>query len=242
MTPYYQDEWCTIYHGDARDLIVSMDRMFDLVVADPPYMINTKSDGRGKLEPWADLCNASLWYERWLSDCKRKLHPHGALWTFLNWRSFVTFQRASCSLQWPIESVLVWDKVAIGPGGQKGLRPTYELVALFAQPEFAISNRSIADIYRVNWPTVKPHGHAAEKPVALIEWLCTLSGCQALLDPFMGSGSGMVAAKKLGIHSVGIEIEERWCEVAANRLRQEFLPLTWAAHAMAEPEQKALFA
>lgn len=109
----------------------------------------------------------------------------------------------------------------IGPGGQKGLRPSYELAALFAQPEFAIEDRGLPDIRRCKWSGFKQN-HPAEKPTQLLAWLVE-SGGGLVLDPFMGSGSTLVAAKANGSKAIGIEIEERYCEIAARRLAQEVL-------------------
>ncbi len=196
---------------------------FDLVLTDPPYGINTKSDGQGKLSPWADLCNSSMWYEWWLGHAKRMTQNGGACWSFLNWRSIVTFQKASCDLGWPIESLLVWDKCWIGPGGPNGLRPSYEMVALWCGGGFTLRNRSLPDIQRFSWSSHKPNGHPAEKPLDLVRWLVCESNGQAVLDPFAGSGTTGVAAKLLGRRALLVEIEERWVKVAAERLRQGVL-------------------
>jgi len=70
-------------------------------------------------------------------------------------------------------------------------------------------------------------GHPTEKPLALIRWCLSLAeGSQTILDPFMGSGTTLVAAKLEGRHAVGIEISEKYCEIAANRLRQGVLPFS----------------
>jgi hypothetical protein len=71
--------------------------------------------------------------------------------------------------------------------------------------------------------------HPTQKPIDLMRWCIEKSGgadAHAVLDPFAGSGTTLVAAKSLGRKSIGIEIEERYCEVAANRLRQEVLGLS----------------
>ena len=222
MKPYYEQDGITIYHGDCREVLVDIGRV-DLVIADPPYGINTKSDGQGKLSPWADLCNASLWYELWISSVRSRMSNNGALWSFLNWRSLVTFQKASCAIGWPITSLLVWDKDWIGPGGSQGLRPSYEMVALFAGTDFSIDDRGIPDIKKSAWCGHKPSGHPAEKPLELVKWIIEISGGDLVLDPFMGSGTTLRAAKDLGKRAIGIEIEERFCEMAANRLAQGVL-------------------
>lgn len=211
----------TIIHGDCREVLPLLEPV-DLVLTDPPYGINTKSDGNGKLSPWADLCNASLFYETIWRELKRLLRDEGCLWSFLNWRSLVTFQKMSCDLQWPIESLLVWDKCWIGPGGTRGLRPSYEMVALFCGSVFSIENRGVYDIQRFKWSGAKEF-HPAEKPIDLLKWLLGLSDGDTVLDPFLGSGTTLVACKLLGRRGIGIELEERYCEIAANRLRQEVL-------------------
>lgn len=224
--PYYDEDGITIYHGDCREILPHVGRVGS-VVTDPPYGINTKSDGMGKLSPWADLCNSALWYESWIGQCKSMIAVDGALWTFLNWRSMVTFQKASCDARWPIESLLVWDKCWIGPGGQKGLRPSYEMVALFAGETFGIEDRGLPDIQRFKWSSIKPSGHPAEKPVELLQWLiATTPDHHSILDPFMGSGTTLVAAKQLGRKAIGIELEEKYCEIAVQRLAQKVLQLT----------------
>ena len=220
MKPYYEHAGITIYHGDCREVLPGLEKV-DLVLTDPPYGINTKSDGMGKLSPWADYCNAAFWYQAWIGLCKSRLEHTGALWSFLNWRSMVTFQKAACDLGWPISSMLVWDKKWIGPGGTQGLRPSYEMVALWTMPEFAVSDRGIPDIRACQWSSHKPNGHPAEKPAELIKWIAEISGGETILDPFMGSGTTLVAAKQLNRRAIGIEIEERYCEIAAKRLSQE---------------------
>jgi site-specific DNA-methyltransferase (adenine-specific) len=77
------------------------------------------------------------------------------------------------------------------------------------------------------WASFKPNGHPAEKPVALLSRLITEStrGPAVILDPFLGSGSTLAAAKTTGHRAIGIEAEEKWCEIAANRCRQEVLGL-----------------
>lgn len=222
MKPYYEHAGITIYHGDCREILPTLPKV-DLVLTDPPYGINTKSDGNGKLSPWADLCNSAYWYSAWIKECRDRLSHDGAMWTFLNWRSMVTFQKASCDVGWPIESMLVWDKCWIGTGGSRGLRPSYELCALWAMPGFALSDRGLPDVQRWPWSSVKPNGHPAEKPIEGMDWIIRQSDRKFILDPFMGSGTTLAAAKKLGLRAIGIEIEERYCEIAAKRLAQEVL-------------------
>ena len=212
-----------LIHGDCLEVLRELESgSVDAVVTDPPYGINTKSDGMGKLSPWADLCNAAYWYAAWIDECRRVLKPTGSLWSCLNWRSLVTFQKAACDVRWPIESLMVWDKEWIGPGGPKGLRPSYELVALWAMPDFEIENRSLYDVQRFPWSSQKPNGHPAEKPLKLMAF-CMKHGCPEggiLLDPFMGSGTSGVACVQTGRRFVGVEIDESYFRIAQKRIAE----------------------
>lgn len=198
------------------------DKSVDLVVTDPPYGIGIKSQGTGKggavggkLNPWADMCNASLWYSAWLRECKRIIKDDGAVWSFINWRYLATLQKAGFDIGWSVESLLIWDKGLIGQGGPKGLRPCYEMVALFAGPDFRIENRSLRDIQHFQRRTTKPTGHPAEKPLDLIRWLINTSGKTGgavIVDPFMGSGTTACASILEGNNYIGFEMDPNWAE------------------------------
>jgi DNA modification methylase len=215
---------CEVIQGDCLEVLRTLpDGSVDAVVTDPPYGINTKSDGMGKLNPWADLSNAALWYSAWLRECRRIVKPTGCVWSCMNWRSLPTFQKASCDLGWPIESLLVWHKDWIGPGGSRGLRPSYEMVALWCGEQFSVANRGLPDVQTFKWCGHKPTGHPAEKPTTLLSWLMVASGLQVgsvVLDPFCGSGSTGVAAVTSGCDFVGIELDERWAASSRRRIAE----------------------
>jgi site-specific DNA-methyltransferase (adenine-specific) len=209
--------------GDCLDTLRAMEAgSVDAVVTDPPYGINTKSDGNGKTSGWPDLCNAALWYATWISESRRVLKAGGSLWSCLNWRSLPTFQKAACDLRWPIESLMVWDKGWIGTSGPKGLRPSYEMVALWAMPDFRLRDRSAADVQRFKWCGHKPNGHPAEKPVPLAEF-CIRHACPeggTVLDPFMGSGTTGVACLQTDRNFIGIELDPAYYRIARRRLEE----------------------
>lgn len=233
MTPYYQDDLVTIYHGDSLDILPTLrGSSVDLVVTDPPYVIGAVSAGNmaSKSGGWGDMMNSSRWFRDWYVMVRRLLVQNGAMWTFLNWRSLPVVMKAALDAGWPVVSNLVWHKDWIGPGGSVGLRPAYEMVALLPMPEFTIEDRGIPDVLTYKWASFKPSGHPAEKPVALVSRLISESIPAAtvhpiILDPFMGSGSTLVAAKTNAYRALGIEAEEKWCEVAAQRCSQEVLGL-----------------
>lgn len=207
----------TLYCGDCLEILPTLPKL-DAVITDPPYGINTKSDGMGKLSPWGDMCNSALWYSVWIGQVKKILKPSGCLWTCLNWRSFVTFQKASCDVRWPIESLMIWDKKWIGPGGNKGLRPSYEMVALFAGDSFAIKDRGLPDVQPFPASSTKAFGHPAEKPVALTDFLVKHSNGKIICDCFMGSGTTGASAVSAGRSFIGIEQDPAWFDVACRRV------------------------
>lgn len=210
----------TIYCGDALDIIPALGRV-NCAIMDPPYMIGVKSDWEGKLNPFADMINGSYWFSALFSKLKEKLPADGAIWTCLNWRSIVTYSKASFDAGLPIESLMVWDKDWIGPGGQVGLRPCYEMVALLPMDKFAIPNRGLRDIQKFKWCSTKPSGHPAEKPEALMDFLISNSTRHGdiVLDPFMGSGTVGASALRLGRRYIGIELDPKWFNHSADRLR-----------------------
>lgn len=231
MKPYYDEGGITIYHGDALEVIPSLP-LVDLVVTDPPYVIGAVSAGNigAKSGGWGDMMNSARWFRDWYSMVHERLAMHGAMWTFLNWRSLPVVMRAAADAGWSVQSMLVWNKDWIGPGGPIGLRPAYELVALMAREDFAIPDRGLPDVWTEKWSSHKPNGHPAEKPVPLLARIIAASGTAGIvLDPFVGSGSTLRAAKDLGMKAIGIEAEERYCEIAAKRLAQEVLDLGAAA-------------
>lgn len=239
-TPYYQDDFVTLYHGDALEVMGSLTCSVDLVVTDPPYMIGAVSAGSigSKAGGWADMMNSAMWFAAWYRQVDRLLRQNGAMWSFCNWRSLPVVMRAAMDAGMPITSTLVWDKQWIGPGGSQGLRPSYELACLFAKPDFAIPNRGVPDVWQHKTGGYKENGHPAEKPVDLMRRIIRTSGLgsdapkepvpyyaavpppKLVLDPFMGSGTTVVAAQAEGVRAIGIEAEEKWCEVAAKRLGQ----------------------
>lgn len=215
------DRW-TLVNDDALTAIRSLpDQSVDAVVTDPPYGINTKSDGTGKLNPWADLCNAALWYSSWIGQCRRVLKPTGSLWSCLNWRSLPTFQKAACDVAWPIESLAVWDKAWIGPGGPRGLRPSYEMIALWCMDEFAIPDRGVPDVVRVKWSGFKPHSHPAEKPEGLVEWVLDTAAVPSgglVVDLFSGSGTTGAVCVRRGLRFWGCEMDAVHHRAASARI------------------------
>jgi site-specific DNA-methyltransferase (adenine-specific) len=176
-----------------------------------------------KISRFADLLNQSYFFKEIIDISFRKMPNDSAIWMFSSWRSLPVMMKAAVDCGRGIESCLVWDKKWIGPGGSVGLRPSYELCLLITSGTFALPNRGLPDIWAVQWSSHKPNGHPSEKPVKLMYRLIKETPGDIILDPFMGSGTTLVAAKQLGRRAIGIEIEEKYCKIAVERLAQENL-------------------
>ena len=98
-------------------------------------------------------------------------------------------------------------------------------VAIFGSDGYAIADRSVPDVWSEYWPSGSCVNHPAEKPVALISRILQVAGATSVVDPFMGSGTTLCAARNLGIEAVGIEAERRYCDVAIERLAQTAMPI-----------------
>jgi site-specific DNA-methyltransferase (adenine-specific) len=207
MKPYYDEDGITIYHGDCREIAPSLE--YDVVVADPPYGISHDCNysGRGNLavgKVWPDVYDDDKPFDPspWITG-------PAILWGGNHFAS-----RLPDSGGW-----LVWDK----------LRPDdlYQSTC-----ELAWSNviRGVRR-FTYRWHGMLRDGdevlmHPTQKPVALMDWVLSLKWMRdfsTVLDPYMGCGPVLVAAKNAGMKATGIEIEERYCETAANRLRQGVL-------------------
>jgi hypothetical protein len=167
-----------------------------------------------------------MWFASWYRQADRALRHSGSFWTFLNWRTVPVVMRAAADAGVPIGSLAVWDKEWMGPGGTAGLRPSYEMVALLARPGYTVPNRGVPDVFRHKVSGHKPNGHPAEKPVGIIRRVLEVAEPPPgglVLDPFTGSGTTLLAARELGLRAIGIEAEEKWCEVTASRLAQDGL-------------------
>lgn len=231
MKPYYSDDFVTLYHGDAFDILPELPAgSIDHCVTDPPYILQAGSSAtRGsKTGGWADMMNASHWFASWYREVSRTIRHTGSIWTFGNWRSLPVMMRAAIDSELTTASCLIWDKQWIGPAGPQQLRSQHEICLILAREGFIQPDRSQGDVLPIRASSSKPTGHPAEKPVALLRRIVELTGSTQgalILDPFAGSGTASLAAKQLGVRSIAIEAEERWCEVAANRLAQDVLPL-----------------
>lgn len=217
MTPYYEDDLVTLYHGDAVEMLHPDWRLSpwanaDVLVLDPPYGIDYRSGKAGALprdiEGDEDVEARDEVLSYW----------HGPALIFGSWKMPPPSRT---------RAALVWDKgPALGMGAlDLPWKPSWDLIFIMGR---GFTGRRGGGVLR--FPPVQSMAsngrlHPHEKPVALMKHLIERCPEGMVADPFMGSGSTLVAAKALGRRAVGVEIDERYCEIAATRCSQEVLGL-----------------
>jgi DNA modification methylase len=222
--PYYRDESVTLWHGDCREILPSLaPQSVDLVLTDPPFfMPATHYSSRTSWQrSWGDTSVLAAFWGVVLDASIPALRPTGHLITFCNGDSYPVFY-PEMYRRFDVLKCIVWDKGSIGMG--RVWRNQHELVIAgrWETSNFTESGGSRSDVIRAKViPSGRTHPH--EKPVDLLARLIDKCPPGTIADPFAGSGSSLVAAKAHGRRAVGVEVDERYCEIAARRLSQGVL-------------------
>jgi site-specific DNA-methyltransferase (adenine-specific) len=218
VTPYYQDESVTLYHGDCRDVLPELHPV-DLVLTDAPYGVSYSSNhniGRGTAPITNDGARLSIALQRQVIPLLSAKH---VLW-FTRWDVWpdVWYELGAW---FPLRGLLIWDKGHPGMGDLTHWGPSYEMIASAGQG--AISGRRDESVLR--FTPMAPHRreHPTEKPTELLGYLIDKLRPTTVLDPFAGGGSTLLAARLAGVQSIGIEIKEEYCELIARRMSQGVL-------------------
>ena len=208
MTPYYQDEAVTIYHGDCREIVPTLGR-FDLLLTDPPYGMQFVSNHRA-VKYDAIIGDDALPVDDIVSFIKR---VDRAAYVFCRWDNIGQLPKP--------RSVLAWVKNNWSMGDLKHEHGRqWEACCFYPQAGHAFIKR-IPDVIMCD--RTGNNLHPTQKPEGLMGTLIAANVGETILDPFAGSGTTGRAAKDLGRKAVLIEREERYCEIAARRMAQGVL-------------------
>jgi len=163
-----------------------------------------------------------VWLMRAVGSAVRPMLPDGgSLLSFIDWRQWPNLVGALETCNYRVQGMIVWDKGSMGLGN--GFRAQHELVCHASKGVPKIHDKGCGNV--ITHKRVEPTDHPSPKPEQLMQRLIevvTVDG-GVVLDPFMGSGTTLRAAKNIGRKAIGIELEERYCEIAAKRLGQEVL-------------------
>lgn len=254
VKPYYEQDGITIYHGDCREILPGLTAdccitspPYNLGGRPWPHLGNWKpGDAAGSRSKWrngsdagggmqyGEHYDAMPWatYVEWQRDVLTMLWQlipsTGAI--FYNHKPRVIGAKLWLPLELlppvvMLRQIVIWAR----PGGLNynptAFVPTHEWIMLLAKPDFRLRSKGVSglgDVWRMS-PDDNPH--PAPFPLDLPARVLEAVEAETILDPFMGSGTTLRAAKDAGRRAVGIEIEERYCEIAARRLDQTVLAL-----------------
>ena len=244
MIPYYDDgNGIQIYHGDCREILPTLEKV-DLAVTSPPY--NTlpqkhspsglHGERRSGVNQWIQKACRSYQdnrpepeYQDWLKEvvatCLRLCR--GLVWINhkVRYRKGVALHPVRF-LPFPIYAEVIWDRRGSMALNCKRYAPSHESLWAFGAPHVWHDNwNTYMSVWRIGFDR-DPNDHPCSFPLEIPRRLICSSSDEAdiILDPFMGSGTTLVAAKELHRKAIGCEIEEAYCEIAANRLAQGVLP------------------
>lgn len=215
MKPYYEDDSVTLYHGDCRDNDAWL--AADVVVTDPPYGIGWKRSAHParRSKPHAGIANDQDTSARDEALVKVADKPAIVFGSFYAPRPQGTVQ------------VLVWHKpddsgvVGSTTGFRRDVEPVY-LVGPW--PQHPVQRSGLLRSHQRSIKAIcAATGHPHTKPLDVMRVLVQATPHGVVADPFAGVGTTLLAAKQLGRQAIGVELDERYCEVAAKRLAQEVL-------------------
>jgi len=244
MKPYWRDEKhdLTIYHGDCLEVMPALERRFDLCLTDPPYNVGY---GYADYEDTLPPDEYRAWQLNVAEEVLQVAAPQAHFW-YLNYPEFAAYVFVAVPeiTEWTAHEWVTW--IYHTHTGGKPLRRASRAWCWFVQGDIAETrftqeyrnptDRRVAALLEANqqpsaydwWQAeqvknVSPEktGHPCQVPVSMIQRIVDGTFAEVVLDPFLGSGTTLVAAYRLGRSGVGIEISEAYCELAARRLEQE---------------------
>lgn len=225
--PYYTDDAVTLYHGDCREILPSLDGSFDVIATDPPYSSGGfqeagKSSGSigTRTNETIALDNLSTrGYERLMREVLRHCNQADEIFMFTDWRMWIHTFDCIEAAGWRVRNMLVWDKMQMGMG--MPWRNQHELIAYGKRTPARIMDGRQGNVLQAK--RSGNSNHPTEKPVGLMARLLANTNGTSVCDPFAGSGATLIAAREVGLSAIGIEMDERYCEIIAKRLAQAVL-------------------
>lgn len=237
MKPYYKDDQVTLYHGDCREVLTTLaDQSIDCVITDPPYNV-TEINGRdgttvGKIKradgSYREVTkNFGDWDRAFspaelLVESARLLVERGGFLAFTSDRLLGDYIKDT-----PLHHMrtLVWRKTNPAPQFPGNYQSACEWIVWQGKggPPTFTGGGAVPNVFDAPKPSAKLHD--CQKPDGLMARLVSLhtQPGDLVLDPFAGSGTTLRAAKDEGRKAIGVELDERYCEVIAKRLTQDTL-------------------
>ena len=213
-----------LYQGDCLEIMGGIkDKSVDLIVTDPPYLMNYQSNRRKKEDRFDKIKNDKGSYmliQDYLEECHRIMKDNTAIYCFCSWHN-IDFFKNEFEKHFKLKNILVWNKNNHGTGDLKGsYAPKHEFILFGHKGRTLLREKRIADV--IDCPKISSNKltHPTEKPQDLLEIFIKQSSDvgSIIFDGFMGTGSCGIAAKKLNRNFIGIELDEKYFNIAKNRL------------------------
>lgn len=232
MTPYYQDEAVTLYHGDCREILPQL--RGDVVLTDPPYNCGKNyGETTDDSMPWPEWC---AWFDGVLDLCKATA-PN--VFSFLSQTAAKQYERLG---QHERDWCLVWNKPLSLSVCAAPFMPHWEPIFYWGKQQRTKDGGALwgSDVLTCNVEIGTDRwGHPTPKPLRLmLDLVSRFDPLWVVVEPFAGSGTTLAACKQLGVRAVGCEISEKYCETQARRLEctaagvtaaRNQMPLAWEA-------------
>lgn len=229
--PYYADESVTLYHGDCMDVLPQLSGV-DLVFTSPPYNLGHMTGGLANLAGGYrsyDDTRAAMEYEEWqkevLAACWGTLSDEGAI--FYNHKPIIRDGAATLPTQYnpglPLRQIVIWYRKMGVNWAPSHFLPVHEWILVLAKEGWKLRDKSAShasDVWAIR-PDMEAREHPAPFPLALPSTAINATAARVVMDPFAGSGTTLLAARNLGRKAIGIEMDERYCEIAVKRLEQQ---------------------
>ena len=199
------------------------DESVDLVITDPPYLINYRSNRRIKMEKFNYIENdkdANDLISKYIKECYRILKNNTAIYLFCSWHN-VDFFKTEMEKYFKLKNIIVWNKNNHGTGDLKGAyAPKHEFIIFGHKGRSLLREKRIPDI--IEYPKIpsKKLLHPTEKPVGLLEIFIRNSSDEGdyIFDGFAGSGVLGEAAENLGRNSIMVEKNNDYCKTINDRM------------------------
>lgn len=217
-----------IHHGDCLELMKEIpDKSIDLIVTDPPYLMNYRSNRRVKQDKFNYIKNDKENYSLivdYVGECKRILKDDSAIYLFCSWHK-IDFFKQEFEKHFNLKNIIVWNKNNHGSGDLKGAyAPKHEFILYGHKGRSLFRNKRIADV--IDCPKISSNKltHPTEKPIELLKTFILNNSDEGSLvfDGFGGTGSTAITAKELNRNYIVIELEKEYVDIANRRIEELF--------------------
>lgn len=224
MTPYFEEEGISIYCGDCMDIIRNLKEPVNSIITDPPYGMDYQSARRTDKTKWKPkIANDKTPFIWWLKNGFDITSEVGSILVFCDWKRQEIFKIAIETSGFDVKSQVIWDRGIHGMGDLFGsFAPQHDVIWFGVKGNYKFKGPRPKSIIRAQRLSGCELVHPNEKPILLMEQLIqsVSANKDLILDPFMGSGTTLVAAKNTGRRAIGIELDEKYCEIAAKKLSE----------------------